>query len=73
MRVRIFLKQPFFTLPGYIPRGALAVEGVLEEEKALGWVVAVDTWLSETGTRLEGAAQRVVIPGAKVDHVLLLG
>ena len=73
MRVRIFLKQPFFTLPGYIPRAAVAVEGMLEAEKPLGWLVEVDTWLSETGAKLEGATHRVLIPAAKIDHALVLG
>ena len=72
MRVRIFLKQPFFTPPGYIPRNAVIVEGALEAESALGWKVAIDGWSDERGTRLEAAPQRVFIPAGKIDHALYL-
>ena len=73
MRVRIFLKQPFFTVAGYIPRAAVVVEGVVEEEKALGLLVRAETWADEQGRPLEGSAQRIVIPNGKIDHVLVLG
>lgn len=73
MRVRIFLKQPFFTLPGYIPKGAVVLEGTLEAEKQIGWQVGVDGWFNDSGVRVEGAHQRLIIPTAKIDHALVLG
>lgn len=73
MRVRIFLKQPFFTQPGYIPRNAVILEGGLESEGGHGWKVAVDVWMDERSAPLEGAPQRVFIPIAKIDHALYLG
>ncbi len=72
MRVRVFLKQPFFTQPGYIPRAAVILEGVLEGEPGGGWKVAVDGWFDEKGARLEGDPRRVFIPMSKFDHAQYL-
>ena len=73
MRVRIFLRQPFFTQPGYIPRAAVIVEGALEAEKEAGWVVSLDTWSDERGNKLESGVHRVFVPFAKIDHALYVG
>lgn len=73
MRVRVFLRQPLFTLPGHVPKGAVVVEGVVQETTGFGMTLHVDTFLDELGKVLPGEGVTVILPGAKVDHVLVVG
>jgi hypothetical protein len=73
MRVRIFLRQPLFTVPGHVPRGAVILDGVVEGDHGLGWKVAVEGWFGENGSPLEGEVRTLIIPAAKIDHATILG
>ncbi|MBM4368393.1 MAG: hypothetical protein FJ102_19420 [Deltaproteobacteria bacterium] len=73
MRARVFLKGPLFTFAGHVPRGAAVVEGVVKDTGGFGLTVAVEGYLDEGGKRLEGPALTLILPAAKVDHVLVLG
>ena len=76
MRVRVFLRQALFTLPGaesHLPTASAVVEGALVEASGFGLRLHVDAWFDEKGRKLEGEARQLLIPTAKVDHVLYLG
>ncbi len=74
MRVRVFLRQPLFTLPGaeHVPTSASILEGTLAEATALGATLAVDRYLDERGRALEGKPARLIVPAAKIDHLQVL-
>jgi hypothetical protein len=74
MRVRVFLRQPLFTLPGaeHVPPTAWILDGSLGESSQLGAVLTVERYLDEKGRALDGKPARLVVPGAKIDHVQVL-
>jgi hypothetical protein len=74
MRVRVFLRQPLFTLPDaeHVPASAYILEGTLGGETQLGPTLKVETYLDERGRSLPGKPATLVVPGAKIDHVLVL-
>ncbi|MDP2304493.1 MAG: hypothetical protein Q8P18_00530 [Pseudomonadota bacterium] len=72
MRVRIFLRQPLFTLSGggeHVPPSALILDGTLGEATPLGASIMVDKFLDERGRALEGKPCTLIVPGTKIDHV----
>ena len=72
MRVRIFLRQPLFTLPGegeHVPPTASILDGVLGEATPLGAAIKVDRFLDERGRPLEAKPCALIVPAAKIDHV----
>ena len=72
MRVRVFLRQPLFTLPAgseHVPPTAFILEGTLGESNALGAQLRVERYLDERGRSLEGKAVTLIVPAAKIDHV----
>jgi hypothetical protein len=72
MRVRVFLRQPLFTLSGdaeHVPPTATILEGTLGEATALGVSLKVDRYLDERGRPLDGKPRTLVVPGGKIDHV----
>ncbi len=73
MRVRIFLRQPLFTVAGHVPRGVVILDGVVGEDHSLGWKVAVEAWFGENGQPLEGERRTLIVPAAKIDHALVIG
>ena len=73
MRVRVFLRQPLFTIPGHLPKGVGVVEGVVQETTGFGITIHVDTYLDEGGKPLSGEGVTLILPGAKIDHVLVVG
>lgn len=73
MRVRVFLRQPFFTLPGHVPKGVMVVEGVVQETTGFGMTLHIDTFLDESGKPLAGEGATLIVPSAKIDHVLVVG
>jgi hypothetical protein len=74
MRVRVFLRQPLFTLPGqeHVPTQAAILEGVLGESTSLGANVQVERCYDERGRDVASKPCRLVIPAAKIDHVQVL-
>lgn len=75
MRVRLYLNRPLFTLPadGHVPRNVAVVLGTLVEQSAGGFTVRADGWLDEQGRSLGGEPRTLIVPVAKVDHVLVEG
>jgi hypothetical protein len=73
MRVRIFLRQPLFTVPQHAPSGAVILEGRVAADHGLGWQVAVEGWFGENGKPLAGPALTLIVPPAKIDHAVVLG
>lgn len=73
MRVRVFLRQPLFTLPGHVPKGAIIVEGVVQETTGFGITLHIDIYMDEFGKALAGDGVTIMLPGAKIDHVLVVG
>ncbi|MDP2316027.1 MAG: hypothetical protein Q8P41_24230 [Pseudomonadota bacterium] len=72
MRVRIFLRQSLFTLPGegqHVPPTASILDGTLGEATPLGVAIKVERFLDERGRPVEGKPCTLIIPGAKIDHV----
>lgn len=74
MRVRVFLRQQLFTLPGteHVPSAAVILEGTLGEATQLGAVIAVEAFFDDRGRALEAKPVRLVVPAGKIDHVLVL-
>lgn len=75
MRVRVFLRQPLFTLPGggeHVPPTAFILVGTLGEATALGVSVQVEQYFDERGRALDGLSRSLIVPGAKIDHVWVL-
>jgi hypothetical protein len=74
MRVRVFLRQPLFTLPGkeHVPANAVILEGTLGEGTALGVQLSATAYFDERGRALAGAPSTLLLPGAKLDHVQVL-
>ena len=74
MRVRVFLRQPLFTLPEaeHVPAASYILEGTLGAESQLGPTLKVDVYLDERGRTLSGKPTTLVVPSAKIDHVLVL-
>jgi hypothetical protein len=75
MRVRVFLRQALFTLPGteaHLPAAVAVIDGALVEASGFGLNIQVDGWCDERGRRLEGEARQILIPVSKIDHVLYL-
>lgn len=72
--VRIYLRTPLYAArkSSHVPQGAVVLEGKVEEQAHGGMVVAVHVWLDDQGRALEGAAKRLFLPLAKIDHVELL-
>jgi hypothetical protein len=76
MRVRVHLRQPLFVLPGtgsHAPRNASVLEGEVLETTAFGLKMRVSAYFDEAGKALSGDAVTLILPGAKVDHVHVLG
>jgi hypothetical protein len=74
MRVRIFLRQPLFTLPGaeHVPSNASILEGTLGEASPLGATLDATSYLDERGRVIEGKPARLIVPGTKIDHLQIL-
>lgn len=73
MLIRVFLRQDLYVPPGdaaHLPRGVAVLEGALLEVNALGLVVDVTAYLSEKLQSLGGNAAKLLVPVAKIDHVL---
>ena len=76
MRVRVFLRQPLFTLTGegeHVPPTAFILVGTLGEASALGVALQVEQYFDERGRALEGLPRALIVPGTKIDHVWVLG
>ena len=74
MRVRVFLRQPLFTLSGaeHVPPTAWVLDGTLGDSTQLGAMLSADAYRDERGRVLEGKPVKILVPGAKIDHVLVL-
>lgn len=76
MRVRVFLRQPLFVLPGdaHVPPAAMILVGNLGEETPGGVLhLRAEVYLDEKGRLLEGEPRRLLVPVAKIDHMLVEG
>ena len=74
MRVRVFLRQPLFTLPGaeHVPAAALILDGTLGETSPFGATLSVESYRDERGRALDGKRVRLIVPAAKIDHLQVL-
>jgi hypothetical protein len=76
MRVRVFLRQALFTLPGaaaHLPAKTAILDGTSSDPSFAGGVrIFVEQYLDDKGKALEGAPCEILIPEAKIDHVLVL-
>ena len=85
MRLRVFLRQSLFTLPGegaHAPVGAMILEGTVVSASAseggggpassVGLTLLVDGWRDERGRVLDAGSCTLVLPGAKIDHAVVL-
>lgn len=78
MRVRIYLRQTLFALPGaeaHVPHTAMVLDAELVEQASAGITAKVDGYYDERGRKLEGPAAKprtLIIPGSKVDHLLVV-
>lgn len=74
MRVRVYLRQALFTVPGapHLPAQAAILEGHTDELNLDGLRLQVEAWSDEKGRTLEGAGADLVLPAAKIDHVIVL-
>lgn len=76
MRVRVYLRQALFTLPGslaHVPVNVAVLEGECADPAALNPRVKADAYFDEKGRTLEGGPSDVVVPAAKLDHVQIVG
>ena len=78
MRVRVYLRQPLFALPGveaHVPDKALVLDAELTEQQAGGLTLKVDGYYDERGRKLEGASAKtrtLIVPASKIDHLLVV-
>lgn len=75
MRVRVFLRSSFFTLPGeeaHVPTAAVVLDGSVEEQNS-GWVrLTTSSYMDERGRKLNGSTRTLLIPVSKIDHMLVV-
>jgi hypothetical protein len=75
MRVRIYLRQTLFALPGsdaHVPHTAMVLDAEITEQGSGGITVKVSDYFDERGRKLEGATARprtLILPMAKIDHL----
>ncbi len=72
MRVTVYLKTPLFAV-GHVPGNAWVLEAELINQGAAGLELAVSGYRDADGRELKGDALKLLVPGSKVDHVLLHG
>ena len=78
MRVRVYLRQTLFALPGadaHVPHTAMVLDAQLVDQTTAGLTLKVDGYYDERGRKLEGAvakARTLILPSAKVDHLLVI-
>lgn len=74
MRVRVYLRQALFTVPGapHLPASAAILEGHTDEVSLDALRLQVESWADEKGRSLEGASVDLVLPASKIDHVVVL-
>lgn len=72
--VRVYLRAPLFTQKsgGHVPVGAVILMGALHESSGGGLELTVQSYAGDHGQALEGPARRLLVPGAKIDHVEFL-
>ena len=72
--VRVYLRAPLFTLKrdGHVPAGAVILTGTLHDTSGGGLELSVSAYAGDQGQPLDGPPRRLLVPGAKVDHVELL-
>ena len=76
MRVRVILRQPLFTLPdaaAHVPPKETVIDGTSEAPGVDGVRLSALEYRDERGRPLEGAPCELLIPAAKIDHIVLLG
>lgn len=74
MRVRVFLRQTLFVLPGkdaHLPANAMVITGIIEEQTGFGLRLKVESYFDDRGRKLEGSEQTLLLPGSKIDHILI--
>jgi hypothetical protein len=73
--VVIYLRTALFTYGGdvgHVPAGATVIEGrILDEKAAGGALVETRGFYDDRGKKLGDKQVRIILPWAKVDHVLL--
>ena len=74
-RVVIYLKTSLFSedkKEGHVPSSTMILEGNITAQPSGGFVVSVTGFRSPSNKSLEGSPCTLYIPGAKIDHMLLL-
>jgi hypothetical protein len=72
MRVTVYLKTPLFAV-GHVPEGASVLEGKLLDQAKGAYELEVVSYRDGEGRPLEGAGLKLLVPGGKVDHIVLEG
>lgn len=75
MRVRVFLRQTLFTLPGtaaHIPAKTAIIEGMSVDPSTASLRVMAELYLDDKGKILEGVPCDLFIPEGKIDHIVVL-
>ena len=74
-RVTVFLRTNLFSFSGpekHVPSGVMVIEGHVIEQNAIGITIETDHLLDDRGRILSEASLKLVLPHAKIDHMLLL-
>lgn len=74
-RVRVLLRTPLFSTGGpdaHVPVGVTIVDGRLLEGSGMGLLVDVEGVFDASGRRLPSEPCVLLLPTAKIDHVLVL-
>ncbi len=74
-RVSVYLRTPLFSYGGtgaHLPAGVLIIEGLLADRDASSVRIDAERLLDERGRVLLEETFTVVIPWAKIDHILVI-
>lgn len=73
-RVTVFLRTNLFSYSGpekHVPSGVMVIDGRVLEQSATGITLETDRLLDDRGRVLSDASLKLVLPLAKIDHLLL--
>ena len=70
MKVTVYLKTPLFAA-GHVPSNTWVLEGELQSSDLAGYLVVVSAYKNDDGKELDGQPAKLLLPGGKVDHIVL--